>query len=86
MFCRQLEDVEVSVADQVQRVMKTDFASAWEEIGAENELEDTYALAALNKLDEAVKTVVQFLGMQPCDRTDRVPPGKSTHALLLAGE
>ncbi|CAG0916802.1 unnamed protein product [Notodromas monacha] len=80
-----LEDVEISVADQVQRVMKTDFAMAWEEIGPTNELEDTYALTALNKLDDAVRTVVQFLGMQACDRTDRVPPGKSTHALLLAG-
>lgn len=23
--------------------------------------------------------------MQPCERTDRVPEGKSSHALLLAG-
>lgn len=40
-----LETVEIDVADHVQRVMKPNFAASWEEVGAENELEDTFALS-----------------------------------------
>lgn len=40
-----IENVEVSVADHVQRVLKPNFGAAWEELGTENELEDTYALS-----------------------------------------
>lgn len=45
-LCCQLEDVEILVADHVQKVVKSNFGAAWEEIGDENELEDTYALSS----------------------------------------
>ncbi|XP_074645566.1 coatomer subunit gamma-2-like isoform X3 [Tubulanus polymorphus] len=80
-----LEDVEVTVADHVQKVMKPNFAASWEELGPENELEDTYALSSMKTLEEAVKNIIQFMGLQPCERTDKVPEGKSSHTLLLAG-
>ena len=47
----QLEDVEVAVADHVQRVMKPNFGASWEEIGPENELEDTFALSTVKSLE-----------------------------------
>ena len=40
-----LENIEVNVADHVSRVLKANFGASWEEVGGENELEDTYALA-----------------------------------------
>jgi len=40
----QLEDVEVAVSDHVQKVLKPNWSASWEEIGGENELEDTYTL------------------------------------------
>lgn len=80
-----LEDLELSVSDYVQRAMKANFPAAWEELGATNELEDTYVLSSMKTLDEAVKSIIQFLGMQPCERSDKVPEGKSSHQLLLAG-
>ncbi len=40
--------MEVAVADHVQKVMKPNFAASWEEVGEENELEDTYALSMKN--------------------------------------
>lgn len=40
-----LENVEINVADHVQKVMKANFGASWEEVGGENELEDTYALS-----------------------------------------
>ena len=80
----QLEDLDITVADYVQRVMKGNFAAAWEELGEENELEDTYSLP-FKTLDEAVKNLCMYLGLQPCERSDRVPEGKSSHTLLLSG-
>ncbi|XP_064632835.1 coatomer subunit gamma-2-like [Lineus longissimus] len=80
-----LEDIEVTVSDHVQKVMKPNFGASWEEIGPENELEDTYALSSMKTLDEAVKNIIQFMGLQPCERTDKVPEGKNSHTLLLAG-
>jgi len=80
-----LEDVEVTVADHVQKVMKPNFAASWEEVGEENELEDTYALSSMKSLEEAVKNIIMFMGMQPCERSDKVPDGKSHHTLYLAG-
>ena len=34
---------------------------------------------------EAVKNIVTFMGLHPCERSDKVPEGKSSHTLLLAG-
>ena len=47
----QLEDVEVTVADHVVKVIKPNFAASWEEVGEENELEDTYALGTMKTLE-----------------------------------
>ena len=80
-----LEDVEVAVADHVQRVMKPNFGASWEEIGPENELEDTFALSTVKSLEDAVKNIIQFMGMQPCERSDKVPEGKNSHTLFLSG-
>jgi len=80
----QLEDIDVTVADNVSRVMKGNFGAAWEEIGADYELEDTFQLP-FKTMDEAVKNIVTYLGMQPCERSDKVPEGKSSHTLLLSG-
>ena len=34
---------------------------------------------------DAVKNVIQFMGLQPCERSDKVAEGKNTHTLYLAG-
>ena len=34
---------------------------------------------------EAVKNIIQFIGLQPCERSDKVPEEKSSHTLLLSG-
>lgn len=81
-----LEDLEITLSDQIQRINKTNWVLAWEE--AENtyhEKEDTYSLSSMNTLEEAVKNIIQFLGLQPVERTDRIIEGKTTHTLLLAG-
>lgn len=80
-----LEDLEVCVADHVQKILKPNFAASWDELGPDNELEDTFALSSMTTLEEAIKSIIQFMGMQPCERSDKVPEGKSAHTLFLAG-
>ncbi|RWS12027.1 Coatomer subunit gamma-2-like protein [Dinothrombium tinctorium] len=80
-----LEDVDILVADYMQRILKPNFGTAWEEIDSEHEVEETYALSSFKAIDEAIKNVIGFMGMQPCERSEKVPEGKSSHTLYLAG-
>ncbi|CAM2098712.1 coatomer subunit gamma-2 isoform X1 [Caretta caretta] len=80
-----LEDLEVTVSDHVQKVLKPNFAAAWEEVGDDFEKEETFALSSIKTLDEAVSNIIKFLGMQPCERSDKVPENKNSHTLYLAG-
>ncbi|NWI52848.1 COPG2 protein, partial [Calyptomena viridis] len=80
-----LEDLEVTVSDHIQKVLKPNFAAAWEEVGDEFEKEETFALSSIKTLDEAVNNIIKFLGMQPCERSDKVPENKNSHTLYLAG-
>merc|ERR1712098_809001 len=80
----QLEDIDIAVSDFVQRVMKGNFGAAWDELGEGNELADTFSLP-MKTLDDAVKNIILFLGLQACERSDKVPEGKSSHPLLLSG-
>uniref|UniRef100_A0AAY5KJL4 Coatomer subunit gamma n=1 Tax=Esox lucius TaxID=8010 RepID=A0AAY5KJL4_ESOLU len=80
-----LEDLEVTVADHIQKVLKPNFAAAWDEVGDDFEKEETFALASVRTLEEAVGNIISFLGMQPCERSDKVPENKNSHILFLAG-
>ncbi|XP_064417286.1 coatomer subunit gamma-2 isoform X2 [Latimeria chalumnae] len=80
-----LEDLEVTVSDHIQRVLKPNFAAAWDEVGDDYEKEETFALASVKTLEEAVGNIISFLGMQPCERSDKVPENKNSHTLYLAG-
>jgi len=80
-----LEDVEMVVADHVHGVHRPNFLAAWDEVGEDFEMEDTYSLSSMTSLEEAVEKITQYMGLQPCERSDRVPPEKNAHTLLLAG-
>ncbi|XP_007889035.1 coatomer subunit gamma-2 [Callorhinchus milii] len=80
-----LEDLEVTVSDHIQKVLKPNFTAAWDEVGEEFEKEETFALSSVKTLDEAVNNIISFLGMQPCERSDKVPENKNAHTLCLAG-
>ncbi|KAJ1110930.1 hypothetical protein NDU88_008276 [Pleurodeles waltl] len=80
-----LEDIEVTVADHIQKVLKPNFGAAWDETGDEFEKEETFTLSSIKTLEEAVGNIVKFLGMQPCERSDKVPENKNAHTLYLAG-
>uniref|UniRef100_A0A0K0FVY9 Coatomer subunit gamma n=1 Tax=Strongyloides venezuelensis TaxID=75913 RepID=A0A0K0FVY9_STRVS len=82
-FC--LEEIEIGVHDHVQPVVKANFSSNWDELGEENEFEETYSLQNLSSLPEAIKNLQNVLGMGVCEKSDRIPPGKNNHQLLLSG-
>ena len=44
-------------------ISKGNFAGGWEELGEENELSETFSLP-MKTLEEAVKNIVLFLGLQ----------------------
>ena len=50
------------------------------------EVEDTYALSAVNTLQDAVHTILKFLGLGPANSTEKVPEATHTHTLLCSGE
>lgn len=63
----QLEDLEVTAADYVLKVGVSNFRSAWESFGPDFEREDEYGLGPRESLAEAVHTVTNLLGLQPCE-------------------
>lgn len=81
----QLEEVEISVADHVQALNKATFSTSWDQLGETNQVDETYALSTVNTLQDAVQNLLKYLGMGPCERSEKVPDGKSSHTLLLAG-
>lgn len=74
------------MADQMQKVTKANFSLAWDEAAELAEVEDTYVLSSVRTLEEAVASIVSFLGMAVADKSDKVPEGKSAHSLFLSGE
>ncbi|KAG4988400.1 hypothetical protein JHK84_030964 [Glycine max] len=81
----QLEDLEVVTADYMLKVGVSNFRSAWESIGPDCERVDEYGLGPRESLAEAVNTVINLLGMQPCEGTEVVPPNSRSHTCLLSG-
>lgn len=57
----QLEDLEVTVADHIQKVLKPNFGAAWEEVGDEFEKEETFALASVRTLDGMQKQILAWI-------------------------
>ncbi|KAK0405717.1 hypothetical protein QR680_018154 [Steinernema hermaphroditum] len=81
-----LEDLDISVSDHIQPFSKANFSAAWDQLGTENEVDETFSLPNQATLPEAVANLIKCIGLGACERSDRVPEGKSSHTLLLAGQ
>ncbi|KAI3416381.1 hypothetical protein GPALN_005913 [Globodera pallida] len=84
-----LESVEVGLADfLLASAPKGSFTTAWEaltEAGGGHETEESYALSNVHTLEDAVSKLLKCTALYPCEHSDRVPEGKSSHQLLLSG-
>lgn len=49
-------------------------------------MEDIYELSAVNTLQEAVNTILKFLGLSPANLSEKVNEGVHTHTLLASGK
>lgn len=81
-----LEQLEISTSDFMAKVTVPDFRKGWETLGNAGEVLEKFALQ-FKKLDDAVMSVIDFLGMQPCDGTASIKPnlGNKPHMLHLSG-
>eukprot|EP00567_Pseudictyota_dubia_P001400 CAMPEP_0197465186 /NCGR_PEP_ID=MMETSP1175-20131217/64410_1 /TAXON_ID=1003142 /ORGANISM="Triceratium dubium, Strain CCMP147" /LENGTH=981 /DNA_ID=CAMNT_0043001191 /DNA_START=64 /DNA_END=3006 /DNA_ORIENTATION=- len=81
-----IEDLEVATSDFMAKVSVPDFRRAWETMGNGHEVMEKFALQ-FKKQEEAVKAVIDFLGMQPCDGTAALKPNAAgkPHMLHLSG-
>jgi coatomer protein complex subunit gamma len=82
-----LEELDLNTNDYMAKVSFPDFRQKWEEVGNEGEVIEKYSLQ-FKKLSEALKAVVDFLGMQPCDNTGVISSNdasKKSHTLHLSG-
>ncbi|KAI3388033.1 hypothetical protein SNEBB_007195 [Seison nebaliae] len=74
--------IELTLADNIHKVNKLNFDSAWNSLA--NELKNIIALES-KSIPEAVGDIIKFIGMQPCEHTEKVSSDKITHMLLLSG-
>lgn len=68
----------------MQAVEKPNFVGAWEQLASAVEKEDFFALSHMKTLESAVTQIVEFLGMAPCENSQKVRTDKSSHTLYLA--
>lgn len=80
-----LEEVELVLADHIRPVPVPNFGDAWEELGEQGQVEETFLLSNMQGLEQAVAQLIELLGMAPCERTGRVERDKTVHTLLLSG-
>lgn len=52
----------MTVADHIQKVLKPNFGAAWDEVGADFEKEETFALASVRTLEGNLRGVATLSG------------------------
>uniref|UniRef100_A0A7S3LLT2 Coatomer subunit gamma n=1 Tax=Aplanochytrium stocchinoi TaxID=215587 RepID=A0A7S3LLT2_9STRA len=80
-----VDDLEMSAADLMAKVPVPNFRTAWGMIGDSAELLDKFQLPQYKSLNDAVKAVVEFLGLEPCEGTGTVPHNAVGHTVFLSG-
>ena len=82
-----LEELDIAPADFMAKVSLGDFRRAWEGMAdAGGEVEEKFALQ-VKKLEEAVDSTIELLGMTPCEGSGTVTAKSKSgpHHLYLSG-
>ena len=79
-----IEDIDIGASDFMARIGVRDFRSSWELIGDSSDVMETFALS-FKSVEEGVKGLIQFVGMQPYEETGTVLDGSKQHQILLCG-
>uniref|UniRef100_A0A2S2Q2F3 Coatomer subunit gamma n=1 Tax=Sipha flava TaxID=143950 RepID=A0A2S2Q2F3_9HEMI len=84
----RLEDVEMTLKDQMLKVKVGNWETLWEEAKSVcYEVQETFALPLTEEgLSDTVSRIISFLGMAAANNSDNVnPSNKSSHIVNLAG-
>ncbi|XP_025417234.1 coatomer subunit gamma-2 [Sipha flava] len=84
----RLEDVEITLKDQMLKVKVGNWETLWEEAKSVcYEVQETFALPLTEEgLSDTVSRIISFLGMAAANNSDNVnPSNKSSHIVNLAG-
>jgi coatomer protein complex subunit gamma len=79
-----LETVDITSADYMRPVGLDGFRGAWEAMGKEGEVLESFALP-IPSVADSTKAVFEALGMAPCDGTGTVAAGAERHNAYLSG-
>ncbi|KAF0485587.1 Coatomer, gamma subunit [Gigaspora margarita] len=79
-----VEDVELVTGDYVLPTYISDFQGAWDKLGEDGQVVETFALTASKSLKAACTTLIELLGMSAVENTG-TPQSSSVHTLLLSG-
>ncbi|CAG8661732.1 20790_t:CDS:10, partial [Racocetra persica] len=79
-----VEDVELVTGDYVLPTYTSDFQGAWDKLGEDGQVVETFALTAAKSLKAACTTLIELLGMSAVENTG-TPQSSSVHTLLLSG-
>tara|TARA_B110001452_G_C15234777_1_gene427535 strand:+ start:149 stop:2038 length:1890 start_codon:yes stop_codon:yes gene_type:complete len=79
-----LEELELASADYVKKVPVADFREAWESIGPDCEVVETFSLS-YSSIKSALDAIIDFLGMQVCDNSGNTQADATRTTVLLSG-
>lgn len=82
-----LDDLSLTVADLMGKPaeLPSSFKAAWEALGPDNEMADSFMLEQHDNVRSAVGAVVELLGMAACEGTEKVNDRARGHILLMTG-
>lgn len=89
-----LDQLDLANSDNIKRVAIANWTNAWDSMAPQEAQEGqaawfqgttTFSLASTNSLSDAVRDILQILGMHPCDGTEEVPPKRAKHILQMVG-
>jgi coatomer protein complex subunit gamma len=79
-----LDHVEVTTSDYMQKAYISNFQQHWDEL--EHEDKEIFTLSSIKSIQDAVVEIPEYLGMQPCERSENITADKTKHVLYLAGK
>jgi len=79
----QVEDCDLGAADYISPTYVT-FASEWDKLATASSTTETFALSSSESLRDAVKSLIEVLGMEALGGTE-TPTSNSVHTLNLSG-
>ncbi|CAN8067056.1 unnamed protein product [Agarophyton chilense] len=82
-----LDELELNIATLMAKPgeLPSSFKSAWEALGPDNEVADSFMLEQHDNIPSAVSGVMDLLGMIACEGTGNVNERARGHILLLTG-